>query len=203
MHTLTHRDISHDEQEIDLGGLTATIRTAQDDCTDAPWERADGHGPVSEWTTRAKAAGERVLCSDGRSKRYYDYAEAIRIAKRDGWDAPPYQTGTKGEQAVRAVEADFKFLSDWANDRWTYIGVIVSVCANGVEIGRDSIWGVEDCETDDGQGGRRAYWKELAAEMVNDIVDTYRKAQAAQAEYNARESAERAEWEARDTVTVG
>jgi hypothetical protein len=170
------------------GGLTAHIRTERDDDHEAPWEDGDGRGIVSNWTTRDKRPGERVLSSDGRSKRFYDYAATIEIAKRDGWDAPPYKTGTKDQQAARAVEADFEFCRSWCADEWEYIGVIVTLTdGTGRKVGKDSIWGIESCENP----GHGFYWHEQAAEMVNAL-----------AEAHAAESAERAEWEARDTVTI-
>lgn len=39
------------------------------DCT-PPWERCDGHGPVSEYTNRKKAPGEMILYNDGRYNLY-------------------------------------------------------------------------------------------------------------------------------------
>jgi hypothetical protein len=38
-----------------------SLVVALDDLNDPPWERADGHGPVSDWTRREKRPGERVL----------------------------------------------------------------------------------------------------------------------------------------------
>lgn len=170
------------------GGITAHVKTERDDDTGAPWENCDGHGPVSEWTTRDKAAGERVLCSDGRSKRFYDYAAAIKEAKRDGWDAPPYKTGTKGQQAARAVEHDFAFLQGWATDKWEYLGVIVTLFnAEGRELGEESVWGIESCENP----GHGYYWQECAADYVNALFARH-----------CKEEAERAYWEARDVETV-
>lgn len=58
-------------------GHTITLKWCFDYDCEAPWEHEDGHGPVSDWTTRDKAPGELVLNSDRRSYRYYDYAEAI------------------------------------------------------------------------------------------------------------------------------
>jgi len=75
--------------------IRATIE--HDDSHGAPWIEDDGHGPVSDWTMRVKLPGELVLSGDGRascgtdhSKRYYDFAEACRIARRDGWGPSPY-----------------------------------------------------------------------------------------------------------------
>lgn len=154
----------------------------------APWEEDDGHGPVSEWTTRDKRPGERLLHSDRHSKRYYDFAAAIKQAKRDGWDAPgwgapPYKTGTKGETALRAVKRDFQYLKDWCEDRWEYVVVIVKLLnADGEEIASDALGGVES-EGD--------YWRECAAEMANTMLADY-----------IAEDAERSYWEARDVETL-
>lgn len=87
---------------VDGFTLTATIHA--DDAGRLPWED-DGHGPVSDWTRRAKAPGELILASDGGSHRFYDFAAAVKLARADGWgfmphkveiapdktDRPPYQ----------------------------------------------------------------------------------------------------------------
>jgi hypothetical protein len=148
-------------------GIELIARIVSDDEQDAPWDRECGHGPVSDWTTRAKQPGERILNSDGRSRRYYDFAEAVKIAKRDGWDAPPYGEGTKGQRAARAAEADFKRLRDWCNDHWSYVGVVVSVELDGEEIDSHaaSLWGIEsDC---------RDYLREVAGELFDEAAGTY------------------------------
>ncbi len=135
---------------------------------DAPWDRECGHGSVSQWTTRAKLPGERVLIEDWRgARRYYDFAEAVRIAKRDRWDAPPYGEGTKGQRAARAAEADFKRLRGWCNRDWEYIGVVVSVYRDGEEIDTHaaSLWGIEsDC---------RDYLQEVANELFDEVAENY------------------------------
>lgn len=166
------------------GGLRLNITTESDPDHGAPWKECDAHGPVSEWTTREKRAGERVLASDRRAKMFYDYAGAIALAKKDGWDAPPYKTGTKGEQAARAVDADFEFLREYCAGLWEYIGVIVTLTdEDGNELGRESLWGVES---------RGNYWREMALELAQGLIDAHEK-----------ETAERDHWEARDTMTAG
>jgi hypothetical protein len=69
--------------------FVATIKPDYDH--GAPWEETDGHGPVTEWESRDKLPGELILNDDGRNgrKRFYDYAEACRIARRDGWGTLP------------------------------------------------------------------------------------------------------------------
>lgn len=81
----------YDGETIDFthNGKVYTATTERDDHTGAPWEEHDGHGEVSEWTTRAKLPGELVLSGDGPSKRFYDFAGACRIARRDGWGYLP------------------------------------------------------------------------------------------------------------------
>lgn len=76
-----------DIRTIEFQGSTYRFRVNVqfDEGMGPPWEEHDGHGPVSEWTTRDKKPGERVLATDGSHKRYYDLAEANRIAKRDCW----------------------------------------------------------------------------------------------------------------------
>lgn len=85
-----------------------TVRDHQTSPTRATAPRGmntDGHGPVTAWTTRSKHPGELVINKDRGRARYYDFAEACRIARRDGWDAEPYNAGTetKRQQAAKAA----------------------------------------------------------------------------------------------------
>lgn len=148
-------------------GKTFRFRTEWDDTGDAPWEREDGHGPVSEWTTRDKQPGEMVLCSDHGQKRFYDFAEAVRIARRDGWNAAPYSDDeTPGQRAHKAAMADFKRLSDWCNDRWSYVGVIVEWVKETeafIEVlDSASLWGIES--------DARDYFTEVALDLADEIL---------------------------------
>ena len=136
-------------------GFTLTFTSEYDTDRGAPWEEDDGHGPVTDWVHREKRAGEILLCSDRIAKRFYDFAGAMAIAKRDGWglsdDAFAALTRklghapTKGQLAEAAVLADFRYLEGWANDRWHYVGVIVTLRnPEGEEVANESLWGVED-----------------------------------------------------------
>jgi len=189
MKTITEKDIPRFTPEtLRLeNGHYLTIDCENDTDHGPPWKDDDGHGPVSEWTTRDKRPGERVLNSDGHSKRYYDFSEAVKLARKDGWDAKPYHKAfpneTASQQAVRAAESDFKYLQDWCEDRWCYVGVIVILRdADGEELGKDSLWGVESCGD---------YWRECAVEMANTLIASH-----------CEEETERAYWEARDVETV-
>jgi len=187
----TGRDNWTDALEL-AGGYSVRIEVTYDESHGAPWEEEDGHGPVSDWTTRDKAPGERVLHEDGRHKRYYDVAEAMKIARRDGWDAKPYG-GTKGERAARAVKADFDWLRRWCNGDWHCIVVGVEVSRDGVILDTDYCGGIEDCGD---------YWKEHACETANDIVRQDRKARKASAIVARIEKREARYWAERDTVTA-
>lgn len=135
------------------------VKIEFDELIRQPWKENDGHGPVSEWRKReTKTPGERILHSDGNSCLFYDFGAAVRIAKKDGWDAPPYKTGTKGEQAVRAVEADYKYLRGFCNDDWYYVVVTVEVTRKGEQVSLDNCGGVESLND---------YWREHAAESAN------------------------------------
>lgn len=146
----------YDGDTFEYRGLTMTVSLPFDDSCEPPWEELDGTGQVSEWTTRDKRPGERVLCSDRSHKRYYDFQEAVKRAKSEGWNAPPFygpaldawvaehgRHPTEGERAANAAEHDFKWLKAYCDGDWSYIGVVVS-CGKY----DDSIWGVESTATD-------------------------------------------------------
>lgn len=145
-------------ESITRGNLTATIHSGPD--MDAPWDNSDGHGVVSDWTSRDKNPGERVLCSDRHSKRFYDVQASTAIAKRDEWDAAPYG-GTKGEKAARAVEADYEYLRQWCNDEWFYVGVVVTD-SDGNHLA--SLWGIESNSGDHING--------IAAELFDEAHES-------------------------------
>ena len=162
----------YDGAEItcEVDGFTITARVERDDSSDAPWERGDGHGPVSGWTSRDKAPGERVLKEDRGSFRYYDFAEAVRIAKAEGWDAAPFGEGTKRQRAARAVEADFRNLKAWCGDEWFFCGVCVTVGRAGVQLTEryeHALWGIESNEPE--------YLLEVANELLDDALAAARE----------------------------
>lgn len=206
----------YDGDIIEHDGARFRVEFPFDDSGDTPWDSEDGHGPVSDWRNGryTKTPGERELCSDHGQKRFYDFAEACRIALKDGWlgssDATaftPYmqafraladkptgdnamwawiaaQCEAKGEtflaklarrpkmRAARAAESDFDFLSDWCNDRWQYVGVVVELVYDDDEpTGEtESVWGIESCSTD--------YLEETAHELAGELLASL-KARAA------------------------
>lgn len=149
-------------------GFEITAHLEHDGDHGAPWETCDFHGPVSDWTHCAKSPGQRILVTDRDARRYYDIAEATRIARRDGWDAPPIGEGTAGQRAARAVEADFRYLKAWCDDEWYYVGVVLSVSRNGIMLERHaaSLWGIESTSGD--------YLTDVANELVAEALDVSR-----------------------------
>lgn len=112
-----------------------------------------------------------MLCDDNRtglrgntSRRFYDFAEACRIALRDGWNAAPYdvQGETPRQRAAKAARADFERLRAWCNDDWQWCGVIVTASREGIDLGRASLWGIE---SDAG-----AYLVEVANELAGEAI---------------------------------
>jgi len=161
------------DQTFEHEGHKFRVEILSDDDSTPPWDREDGHGPVSDWKHHAfgmgskppKAPSEMILVWDHGAYRTYDFQEAVRIARRGGWDAAPYSdTETAGQRAHKAAMADFKRLSDWCNDRWNYVGVVVHLLDDeGDDMGETaSLWGVE---SDAGE-----YLDEVARECASEIL---------------------------------
>lgn len=185
-----------DSQVFDtLGGVRVKILVESDSDMDAPWDNSDGHGPVSGWrNSRDKRAGEWELCNDGRSYRFYDAQEAMKLAKRDGWGFSAEvmaelalklkRVPTAGDIAAESVRRDFEFLRGWCNNSWEYLWVkVVLIDDAGEELAEDSLGGIESIGD---------YWRECARDMANALIDGH-----------TREASERAYWESRDVETVG
>lgn len=122
---LQTNEIIHD------GGNHYRVTIEHDDLAQAPWVAYEGHGPVTDWLSRTKAPGERLLSTSGTQHRYYNVQEAVEIAKRDGWNTPPYEVSgeSAAERAVRAVDADYRYLRNWCLDAWEYLEISVQLVA--------------------------------------------------------------------------
>lgn len=162
-----------DGDTFERNGRTFSVTHPYDDSGDAPWERDDGHGPVTNWTTREKRPGEWLLGADRSHRRYYDAQEATQIARRDGWGLAPddlaafeKQEGRKATRrmiAAEAVRRDYEHLRRWCNDQWQYVGVVVKHPDSGES---ESLWGIESDAYD--------YLAETAhdlADQINDRLD--------------------------------
>lgn len=157
----------YDEDTFEHRGYTFRVTFPRDEGMSEPWKEHDGHGPVSEWTAREKRAGERLIASDRHHKRFYDFAEACQIAKRDRWGtADGRQPGeTAKAYAARAVEADYQYCKGWCEDRWTWVGVVVTLDHGGDTL-QASLWGIESL-SDPGYFVEEAY--ELADEILSRV----------------------------------
>lgn len=146
--------------------------TEYDGDAGAPWEREDGHGPVSEWTSRAKRPGERVLSEDRGVVRYYDWQGAMKIARKDKWGSKrALPDDTPRRIAFLAVEDDFEHLRQWCNEQWFYVGVIVRDVESGEH---ESLWGIEsDAE---------AYLEEVRDELASSLHPLASREEAANLE---------------------
>jgi hypothetical protein len=156
-------------------GFTVTATIHHDGDNDAPWDNEDGHGPISDWRDKdSKRAGELVLCTDRNRARFYDFAEAVKQAKTEGWDAKPYNKNgreTKGQQAAKAARADFERMRAWCRDEWFYVGVAVTVAweeTNLIPKYAHALWGIES----DAGDYLREVANELAAEAIEDAQQT-------------------------------
>ena len=150
----------------DHGTMSFRIEWVYDTDADAPWIREDGHGPVSDWTSDPKAPGQMVLCTDRRMRRYYDFAEAVKLARRDGWDTKPYGTRKPGERAHAAVMADYNYLRQWCNQQWQYCGIVVTLLGADGEPDVDaSLWGIED-----GLSSMSEYHEEVIGELIHECL---------------------------------
>lgn len=147
--------MSYLAETFDHHGYTVAITSHIDSDMGPPWKEHDGHGPVSDWTTRDKRPGEWVLHSDRHSKRYYDAAQATRIAKRDGWGLSEKALGelarqlgrppTRDEIVAAAVRNNFDYLKGWCDNDWHWVGYTTRITApDGTELDGDSCWGFDD-----------------------------------------------------------
>jgi hypothetical protein len=152
----------YDGDTFDHRGHVFRVTFPPDESMGEPWNAHDGHGIVTEWTTRDADTGERVLCEDRNRRRYYDVSETVKIAKRDGWGLH-LTSESPSTQAERAVDADFERMRAWCNEEWAWIGVVVTLDEDR-SIGR-SLWGIES----DGAEYLTDIAHELADEIMADI----------------------------------
>lgn len=171
-----------------VDGFTLTATIHDDDFHDAPWRRDDGHGRVSDWRSKdSKRPGEYVLCEDHGKARFYDFAESVKIAKRDGWGLPASKIGsaalvTKGQIAHAAAQHDFRMLKAWCDDEWTYCGIAVTVTREDDEgetvklTGEydHALWGIEL----NYHGTCNEYLAEIANENADEALTAARAAWA-------------------------
>lgn len=168
-----------EEERVLPNGWKIKFETQYDTDHEPPWEDCDGMGEIKE-SRGYYTPGEYgeyddwILYSDRGFHLYYDWRATLPIAIKEGWDAPPYGTGTKQEQAMRAMRKTFEFLHGWCNDSWWYVGLIVTLYdENGEELGEDSCWGFES-------EGSDAYITEQMRSWAAHMIVAARKKQRAE-----------------------
>lgn len=183
-------------ESVDLPqGYSVRVHVDYDQDMGPPWDNSDGHGPVRVDLKENKAPGERILGQAGARDQWYlyDFAEAVKIARRDGWGDGDGGRLTGGAKAAHAAEADYAFLRGWCNDQWHYLVVGVEVSRNGAVIELDYCGGIEDLGD---------YWREHAADHARYVIEHDIKARRAAAVAAAKETRERKYWAARDVITA-
>lgn len=159
---------------MNIHGVWFAVEMFYDHATRAPWANCDGHGPVRAGarSARAKTPGERPF-----GARYlYDWAEAIKLAKRDGWGVAPakrpanWETLTAKQRVELAVKHDFDYLRGWAEDEWRYMVIGVAFWETGGPITdltfADFCGGVETFE-----GYHEEYARESCVELLRGSTD--------------------------------
>lgn len=113
-----------DAIESESEGFTLRAHIESDDDSTPPWDREDGHGPVTKWERRDKEPGEMILSDDRGSRRFYDFREACALALRDGWGPPLYRSDTEhGANGLVRINAQWfhgkeltSYATDWSDD---------------------------------------------------------------------------------------
>ena len=152
------------------GGRNFRVNTHHDSDSGEPWHEHDGHGPVravhTGWGHVQKRPGERVLHTSRHTAWLYDWQAACKMARKDGWNAPPHDAPGRIE---RAVLADFNRLAGWLDDQWHWMGIEVTLLdADGDDVDSQSLWGIEsDCGD---------YGNEIASELADQLLHPLRQA---------------------------
>jgi hypothetical protein len=168
-------------ETIEHAGLTFMVAIEHDYNMGRPWEEHDGHGPVRTSRTdgwgrwNSKRAGEVVLSSDRFTCWLYDVAEALRIAKRDGWGLSPKNRAkladklkrepTAKEVRAEAVRLDMEHLRGWLEGRWHWCIVVVTL----LDTDRDETWEYDTIGGIESDAGE--YLDEVAADLAAGIAD--------------------------------
>lgn len=154
--------------EVEHEGFRLRATVYADNHMGPPWKEHCGHGPVSEWTTRAKRSGERILRQDGLNFLYYDFKGAMEKARKEEW-GPLIPWRTPAIARTVAAEQDFEAMKAWAQGDWTWCGVALTVwkagiCLNG-KYG-SALWGIER----NYPGSDNSYLSEVASDLVDEAM---------------------------------
>lgn len=201
----------YEDTVFEHAGLKFKYRTEPDLDSGPPWKESEGHGPVSEVryssTGPKLRPGERLLQLDRGYYLAYDWQAATAAAKADGWglgkeallklEKALGRKPTAGDIREAAVQSDFDFLHGWCNDKWYYVGVIVTLQIEDEhahlvedEDFTNSLWCVEN--------GDDNYIEEVVLQLADEIASTVASKYVA----SKVEAAEALYWAERDVCTV-
>jgi hypothetical protein len=127
-------------------GWSIAVEVMHDDLMEAPWNCDDGVGVVLPipWEGYEGSFG----IGSRRDSLYYDYRASLKKALSEGWESIPYGTGSKMDQAHRAVLADYNRLYAWAIWDWGYVVMSVSLLdEGGKEIAKEQVGGYESSDS--------------------------------------------------------
>lgn len=188
-------------ETVEVSGIECLLEYFHDEDSDAPWENDEGCGTVRKAhdahaeRCSDKKPGERPLNQAGRNEYqfYYDWQEAMKIAKRDGWNAKPLDAPNR---ALRAVQSDFDYLQGYVNNDWHYAGVVCTVLdADGEKTDvSDSCWGFETLND---------YHETEGKAMAQSLIEGHLQAKREAWRKALHEARERKYWNSRDIETVG
>jgi hypothetical protein len=159
-----------DSITADVGKFKVTAVIESDDDMGPPWEEHDGHGVVSDWVSRDKLPHERILAEDRGMCRYYDVKASMKRAIAEQWDAPPYRTGSRKQQAARAVDADFVNLKAWCAGEWFWGWMRLSVSVKGIVL--DAHAAVEAGLQCNATASSAEFLTETANELLDEAIET-------------------------------
>lgn len=166
----------YDGDIITKSGMRFRVNFEHDEYCDPPWQNDDSCGPVRQSNHRHgpdstdKRPGERPLNSPDRREYqyYYDWRAACIQARRDGWNAAPYDAP---HRIQRAVQHNFDFIRQWLANDWVYLVVTVRrVDVHDNPIGDSDSCGMVESFED--------YHMDKAHEMIGEMVASIRRASA-------------------------
>ncbi len=142
---------TYGEEDTELpGGWKLRVRVEGDNSyAELPWVDECGNGVVLDRLPHSYYDQTNLYWPIGDSRGWYDVKASLAIALEEKWDAKPFGVGTKLEQAMRAVKANYAYLDGYAEGRWSYVGLIVELLdENDRVLEEESCWGFESDATE-------------------------------------------------------
>ena len=109
---------------------------------------------------------------------YTCYGDSIRWSK-GGFDFTATIVRDEDEKPENSDCYSAKNIAAWKNDEWFFVGVVLAVSKNGVELSDHaaSLWGI-DCNFPSRKKNPNLYLSEVAQELEGEALDVAKKRQA-------------------------